>query len=57
MDRHHILELFEKLHETYEFKEQDYKVFVEALGGKKEPLDVTEIAFYLITAIHQSRPK
>lgn len=48
MDRHHLLDLFEKLHETYTLKEQDYKTFVEALGGKKEPLDVTGAKIVLV---------
>ena len=48
MDRHHLLDLFEKLHETYKLKEQDYKTFVEALGGKKEPLDVTGAKIVLV---------
>jgi len=48
MDRHHLLDLFEKLHENYNLKEQDYKTFAEALGGKKEPLDVTGAKIVLV---------
>ena len=48
MDRHHLLDLFEKLHETYKLKEQDYKTFVEELGGKKELLDVTGAKIVLV---------
>ena len=48
MDRHHLLDLFEKIHETYKLKDQDYKLFVEALGGKKEPIDVTGAKVVLI---------
>ena len=35
MDRHRLLSLFDKIHTDYKLKDNDYKVFVEALGGKK----------------------
>lgn len=34
MDRHHVLNLFDKLYEKYGMQEGEYKEFVEALGGK-----------------------
>lgn len=33
-ERHHLLNLFEKLHEKYNIQDGEYKEFVEALGGK-----------------------
>lgn len=42
MDRHHILDLFEKLHATYDIKEGEYKEFVDALGAKKQPVDIND---------------
>ncbi len=38
MDRHHLLNLFDHINEKYNLKENEYKVFVEALGGRKEPI-------------------
>ena len=49
VDRHHLLELFEGIHERYDLKEQDYKQFVEALGGKKAPIDIKNAKFVRIT--------
>lgn len=36
---HHLLDLFDNINEKYKLQENDYKVFVEALGGKKEAID------------------
>lgn len=40
-DRHYCLKLFEDIHEKYNLQECDYKEFVEALGGKKKEVDVS----------------
>ena len=46
-DRHHLLELFERLHEKYDIREAEYKEFVEALAGKKE-IDTENAKFVVI---------
>lgn len=38
IDRHHLLHLFEQLHEKYNITDGEYKEFVEALAGKKSTL-------------------
>jgi hypothetical protein len=40
-DRHYCLKLFEDIHQKYNLQECDYKEFVEALGGKKKEVDVS----------------
>ena len=42
---HHLLDLFENIHEKYKLQENDYKVFVEALGGKREAIDFENAKF------------
>ena len=42
MDRHHLLALLDKLQEKYEIQDGEYKEFVEAIGGKKKPLEIKE---------------
>ena len=42
MDRHHLLSLLDKIHEKYTIQDGEYKEFVEAIGGKKKPLEVKE---------------
>ena len=39
INAHQLLDLFENINEKYKLQENDYKVFVEALGGKKEAID------------------
>ena len=46
-DRHHLLELFEKIHDEYNLKENDYKTFVEALGGKRQVSNVPDDAKFV----------
>tara|TARA_B100001564_G_C20576326_1_gene640848 strand:- start:352 stop:795 length:444 start_codon:yes stop_codon:yes gene_type:complete len=46
-DRHHLLELFEKIHDDYNLKENDYKTFVEALGGKRQVPNVPDDAKFV----------
>ena len=46
--RHHLLALVDTLHEKYSFQDAEYKEVVEALAGKKLPLDV-ENAKYVLT--------
>lgn len=40
MDRHHLLSLLDKIQEKYEIQDGEYKEFAEAIGGKKEPVDI-----------------
>ena len=44
-----MLSLTDNLHEKYQFTDGEYKEFVEALGGKKKPLDVKNAKFVRIT--------
>tara|TARA_B100000405_G_scaffold11210_1_gene9833 strand:- start:3844 stop:4290 length:447 start_codon:yes stop_codon:yes gene_type:complete len=46
-DRHHLLELFEKIHDEYNLKEIDYKTFLEALGGKRQVSQVPDEAKFV----------
>ena len=46
---HHLLDLFENIHEKYKLQENDYKVFVEALGGKREAIDFENAKFVEIS--------
>ena len=49
IDQHHMLSLTDSLHEKYQFTDGEYKEFVEALGGKKKPLDVENAKIVRIT--------
>ena len=40
MDRHHLLNLFNNINEKYKLQESEYKVFVDALGGKEKPIQL-----------------
>ena len=42
MDRHRLLALFDKIHLDYKLKDNDYKVFVETLGGKAPTAETFE---------------
>ena len=42
MDRHHLLALLDKIQEKYEIQDGEYKEFVEAIGGKKKPIEFKE---------------
>ena len=46
--KHHLLALFDTLHEKYSFQDAEYKEVVEALAGKKLPLDVENAKYVLI---------
>ena len=48
IDQHHVLSLTDSLHEKYQFTDGEYKEFVEALGGKKKPIDVENAQFVVI---------
>ena len=48
IDQHHMLSLTDSLHEKYQFTDGEYKEFVEALGGKKKPIDVENAQFVVI---------
>jgi len=48
IDQHHMLSLTDSLHEKYQFTDGEYKEFVEALGGKKKPIDVENAKYVLI---------
>ena len=48
MDRHYLLEKFEEIYKKYNLPENEYKTFAEALGGKKEPVDVENASIVLI---------
>ena len=49
VDQQHMLSLIDTLHEKYQFQDGEYKEFVEALGGKKKPLDVENAKIVRIT--------
>lgn len=49
MDRHYLLEKFEEIYKKYNLPENEYKTFAEALGGKKEPVDVENASIVLIS--------
>ena len=49
IDQHHMLSIVDTLHEKYQFQDGEYKEIVEALGGKKEPLDVENAKIVRIT--------
>ena len=49
IDQHHVLSLTDSLHEKYQFTDGEYKELVEALGGKKKPIDVENAKYVLIT--------
>ena len=49
IDQQHVLSLTDSLHEKYQFTDGEYKEFVEALGGKKKPLDVENAKIVRIT--------
>ena len=49
IDQHHMLSLTDSLHEKYQFTDGEYKEFVEALGGKKKPIDVENAKIVRIT--------
>ena len=36
MDRHHLLGFLDKLQSKYDFMDEEYKEFAEAIGGKKK---------------------
>ena len=40
MDRHHLLALLDKIQEKYDIQDGDYKEFIEAIGGKKNPIKI-----------------
>jgi len=40
MDRHHLLGLLDKLQSKYDFMDEEYKEFAEAIGGKKKIIEV-----------------
>ena len=42
MDRHHLLTLLDKILDKYKIQDGEYKEFVEAIGGKKIPIEVNE---------------
>jgi len=42
MDRHHLLALLDKIQEKYDIQDGDYKEFIEAIGGKKSPINIKE---------------
>ena len=44
-----MLSLTDTLHEKYQFTDGEYKELVEALGGKKKPIDVENAKYVLIT--------
>ena len=46
MDRHHLLNLFDNINEKYKLQENEYKVFVDALGGKKEPIQLDGAKYF-----------
>ena len=48
VNRQHVLSLFDTLHDKYQFQDGEYKELVEALGGKKKPLDVKNAKFVVI---------
>ena len=48
IDQHHVLSLTDSLHEKYQFTDGEYKELVEALGGKKKPIDVENVQFVVI---------
>ena len=48
MDRHYLLDKFEEIYKKYNLPENEYKTFAEALGGKKEPVDVENASIVLI---------
>ena len=49
IDQHHVLSLTDSLHEKYQFTDGEYKELVEALGGKKKPIDVSTATVVKIT--------
>ena len=49
VDQQYMLSLIDTLHEKYQFQDGEYKEFVEALGGKKKPLDVENAKIVRIT--------
>ena len=53
MDRHYLLEKFEDIYKKYDFPENEYKTFVEALGGKKEEPDFKNAKIVKLEYIYQ----
>ena len=52
MNRHHLLSLLDKLQEKYQFQDEEYKEFAEAIGGKNKPLDLTKANFVKVEYDH-----
>ena len=49
LDPHDVLKNFEDLHSKYNFKEIDYKNFVDTLGGKHPKVDTKNASIVLLT--------
>lgn len=49
IDPHDVLANFEDLHQRYNFKEIDYKKFVDRLGGKEPKIDTKNASMVLLT--------
>lgn len=49
LDPHDVLKNFEDLHARYNFKEIDYKNFVDTLGGKHPKVDTKNASIVLLT--------
>ena len=52
MDRHHLLALLDKIQEKYEIQDGEYKEFVEAIGGKKKPIEFKENDLVMVEYDH-----
>ena len=48
IDQHHMLSMVDTLHEKYQFQDGECKEIVEALDGKKKPIDVENAQFVVI---------
>ena len=48
IDQHHMLSIVDTLHEKYQFQDGECKEIVEALDGKKKPIDVENAQFVVI---------
>ncbi len=49
VDPHEVLKNFEELHARYNFREIDYKNFVDRLGGKEPRIDTKNASIVLLT--------
>lgn len=49
LDPHDVLKNFEDLHSKYNFREIDYKNFVDRLGGKEPKIDTKNASIVLLT--------